>query len=190
MAYISETSSKASCLLNLLRRSMHNCSKDAKKRAYIALVRPHLEYCSPVWSPHQLKLINTLEKVQQRAARWVCGTKWDPINHGWTASYATLYSELKWPSLQQRRSIAVCHQMYKIVHNLDCIEFDKYFIYKKILCRFHPYSLSIPSSRINVFRFSFFINAPHLWNDLPSDVVQLSSFYSFKSQLKSLFCKY
>ena len=65
--HISETSSKASRLLNLLRRSMHNCSKDAKKRAYIALVRPHLEYCSPVWSSHQQKLINTLEKVQQRA---------------------------------------------------------------------------------------------------------------------------
>jgi len=32
------------------------------------MVRPHLEYCSTVWSPHNVKDKQMLEKVQQEIA--------------------------------------------------------------------------------------------------------------------------
>ena len=44
--HVSETKTKATCVLNLLRRSMQGCSNQAKARAYTALVRPHLETCA------------------------------------------------------------------------------------------------------------------------------------------------
>ena len=52
--------------------------KEAKKRAYVALVCPHLEYSLPVWNPC-LKDCNKFEKVQKPAAclsycRWVTHT--------------------------------------------------------------------------------------------------------------------
>ena len=50
--HISGITHKATKILNILRRAMYTCSSNAKNRAYIALVRPHLEYCSPVWSPY------------------------------------------------------------------------------------------------------------------------------------------
>jgi len=34
-------------------------------KAYCTYVRPMLEYCSPVWSPHSICLINIIKKVQQ-----------------------------------------------------------------------------------------------------------------------------
>ena len=63
--HIQEVSNKATRVLNVLRRSMFGCHHEAKKRAYMALVRPHLEYCSPVWSPHQHKLTDALEKYRR-----------------------------------------------------------------------------------------------------------------------------
>ena len=62
--HIAEAAAKANRAMNLLRRTMYGCIKNAKKRAYIALVRPHLEYCAPVWNPYQHKDCETLEKVQ------------------------------------------------------------------------------------------------------------------------------
>ena len=69
------TKAKAFNVLNILRRSLRNCSKDAKLRAYNAIVRPCLEYCCPVWLPHQSTIICDLEKVQKCAARWILGVK-------------------------------------------------------------------------------------------------------------------
>ena len=37
-----------------------------KQRPYTALVRPHLEYCAPVWAPQQQRLIYNIEKVQKQ----------------------------------------------------------------------------------------------------------------------------
>ena len=78
---------KVNRILSLLRRSMYGCSMEAKKRAYIALVHPHLEYCSPVWNPH-LKDWDKLVKVQKRAACWeYC--RWDHHGHIHMKRYAS-----------------------------------------------------------------------------------------------------
>jgi len=56
---------KANHILSLLRRSMYGCSKEVKKRPYVALVRPHLEYCLPVWNPHLKKDCDKLESAEK-----------------------------------------------------------------------------------------------------------------------------
>ena len=42
-----------------------------KEAAYKGMVRPILDYGSSVWDPHPDKLQKELEKVQNRAARFV-----------------------------------------------------------------------------------------------------------------------
>ena len=163
---------------------MHGTSNTSKELAYIALVRPHLEYCSPVWNPHQKKYIQDLEKVQKRAARWVGGVRWDSSTKSWTESYNTTYLKLRWLSLVNRRTYLDCYQTFKIINGLDCISFKDYFKQNKGNLRSNSHNLFIPQSSINAFRYSYFVNATHAWNKLPISVVQ-SQGPSFKQNLLS-----
>ena len=185
-AHVAEITAKANRTLSLLRRTMQGCSRDAKTRAYCALVRPHLEYCAPAWNPYQLKDCAKLEKVQQRAARWV-GSQWDPSLKKWSKSYQEICAELHWPTLELRRQFLICCQVFKIIHSLDCISFSEYLSFTRASStRSHNLTLFCSRSRINSFRYSFFVNCPFVWNKLPYDVVNVLSIGSFKAKLRNV----
>ena len=143
-----------------------------------ALVRPHLEYCAPVWSPHYSKDKLALERVQKRASHWIC-SKWDCKSYSWSNSYEEALLELHWPTIVQRHKILSCSQVYKIINSMDCIDFSNHFSFISRCTRFHSLAITCVNSRVNAFRYSFFVNAPH-------NVVN-SSVSSFVSNLTSLF---
>ena len=178
-----DAATKATKVLNLLRRSLHGCKQNIKKRAYLALVRPHLEYCAPVWSPHYQKDKAKLERVQRRATHWIC-SKWDPLNHCWSKSYDEELNELGWPTISQRHTLLVGSQVYKIVHSLDSIDCSRYFVLRNGRTRSQN-SIVCIQSRINSFRYSFFVNSPFIWNSLPLEVTNSASLYTFKRNLSA-----
>ena len=69
--HISNVCSKANRTLGFLRRTPFSCPQKMKEAAYKGMVRPTLEYGSSVWDPHSDQLQEELEKVQNRAARFV-----------------------------------------------------------------------------------------------------------------------
>ena len=86
---------------------MYSCPPDVKEAAYKGLVRPVLEYGSSVWDPHTHGLQEELEKVQNRAARFVTG------NYVFeTGSMTGILGQLKWGSLNKGLKVdqlANCH---------------------------------------------------------------------------------
>lgn len=62
---------KALKKLGYIRRSLSDAPKDTKLVAYRTLIRPILEYASPVWNPYKHCEINPVESVQRKAIRFI-----------------------------------------------------------------------------------------------------------------------
>ena len=69
--HISNICTKANKTLGFLRQTLFSCPQNVKEAAYKGMVCPILEYGSSVRDPHTGKLQEELEKVQNRAARFV-----------------------------------------------------------------------------------------------------------------------
>ena len=81
-----------------------------QRQLYLSLVRPHLEYAAPVWSPYLHKDINMLERTQQFASK-MCTKIRD-------SSYNELLERLHLPTLAQHRlHLSLCF-MYRTIHKL------------------------------------------------------------------------
>ena len=82
--HISNICTKANRTLCFLRRTLFSCPQNVEEAAYKGMVRPTLEYGSSVWDPHPGKLKKELEKVQNRAARFVTRNyDYETGSHGW-----------------------------------------------------------------------------------------------------------
>ena len=102
---------KARKILGLLyRRFYSNSDGSTLLQLYLSLVRPHLEYASPVWNPHMHKDIKLLENVKNFATQMIT-KKWD-------CGYQELLDMVALPSLETRRLQSSLCMLYKIVHNL------------------------------------------------------------------------
>jgi len=60
---------RASRMLGMVGRTIHSRAPSILLQIYKSIVRPHLEYCSPAWSPYYKKDKEILERVQHRFTR-------------------------------------------------------------------------------------------------------------------------
>ena len=92
---------KLTAFLALLDVLLDQKNPDLFSKLYKSLVRPIVEYCSPVWSPHLKKDIATLEKVQRRASRFALGTNANGM------SYEDRLKRLQWPTLEKKENLVI-----------------------------------------------------------------------------------
>ena len=140
--------------------------QDVREAAYKGLVRPILEYGSSVWDPHYEGLIDDLEKVQKRAARFV--TRNYTYEKG---SMTGILKKLKWESLQKRRKDNRIILLYKGLKGRAKIPTDD-LIPKNRRCRNqHSLAFQIPSASTNAYLHSFFPQTIRDWNELPDSLI-------------------
>lgn len=171
--HIESICSKARKITGLLYRRFKSANRNTLLQLYLSMVRPHLEYASPVWNPFMCKEIKRIEDVEKFAMR--------VITRRWDTGYQDLLNMVNIPSLESRRMHSSMCTLYKIVHGL-C------FFPPDIVLHGHNYSqrtnrelfLHQPFARTNAFYNSFVPRATNIWNSLPASLV-MSSYNTFKA---------
>ena len=69
--HMDQTVKKANSTLGFHCRNLRISNKQTKSAAYFSMVRPIIQYCSKVWSPHTKEYVSKVEMVQRCAARYV-----------------------------------------------------------------------------------------------------------------------
>ena len=179
--HISAFTGRANSSLGFLRRNLYNCPEQIKTQAYYSLVRPHLEYAWSVCDPHTQKNIQSIAKVQSRAASFV-----KKCNQHTLSTITSLLEELKWPSLEQRRKQTRLINLYKIVKGTLAVEIPNYFRQKERQKRnYHPLKFINAGYRTNVYIYSFFPRCIKEWNDLPETIIEATNIEAFKLALRA-----
>ncbi len=179
--HINQVSSRSNSTLGLLRRNLRYGPQALKETAYFSLVRSVLEYSCTIWDTHWLKDVNKLEMVQRRAARFMNNKyKW---NDG---SVIIMLRDLKWTNLRDRRRELRLALFYKVVHHLIAVpSSDILTLQTRSRAHHHQSYKHITTSTTN-FSESFFPRTVPEWNRLPKKVVNCTTIYSFKANLKKL----
>ena len=116
--HIDNVAAKGNRTLGFIRRNLRECTKQVRETSYLTILRPTLEYAAMVCDPTTQTLIQTLENVQRRAARFVIN---DYISRT-LGCVTSMLTSLEWQTLEQRRRISRLVMMYKIQHQLVDID--------------------------------------------------------------------
>ena len=178
--HIGNITMKANKALGFVRRNLAQASPVVKELAYFSLVRPHLEYASVVWDPYHTTMVNKLEKVQNRAARFV------KKDYDRTSSITAMKKELQWDTLADRRKQKRLTMFYKAVHSSVALPLPAYLV-KNIRAsrQDHNQKYREVQCRIDTFKESFFPRTVREWNKLSQDTVDSPSWSSFAEKLKA-----
>jgi hypothetical protein len=168
-------------MLGFLKRNLRIINQETKSAAYFSLVRLNLEYCASIWNLHHKQSIQKLEMTQRKAARYTTN------NYTTTSSVNEMLQQLKWETLESRRTQIQLTMFYKIVNNLMDIPADPYLTPSKTGPRTtHLKKMLQYHTRTDTLKFSFFSRTIPTWNILPATVAEAPDLVSFKRVLASL----
>jgi len=179
--HINSICAKAYSRIRMLFRGFVSRNPELLVKAYKIYVLPLLEYCTVVWSPWQIGLINSIENVQRYFTRRLF---W-PVERPYYERLAILDLEL----LELRRLKLDLYYCFRIINNLACIDSTQFFKFDtrnifavrdyddKLLVRNKPAN----NNRTEHFYFN---RCVPLWNSLPYTVRVVTCIRDFKLSLQ------
>ena len=166
--------------LFLLRRIRTFLPTQSRIQFYNYYVKPYLEYCCSIWGSTSQENINTIVKLQKRAARLI-------LDADFSTPSAILFQELKWISFSD---IVKFHQLslvFKCINKIAPVYLQDLFHQKS---NYHSYVLrSSNTDRLDVPRQhtrSLSFKGPQLWNKLNNEIRNCTTLTSFQSKLTQL----
>ena len=170
---------KANKVLGMMNRTI--CSKDHRILTclYKSLVRPHLEYCSPAWSPYYKKDKQMLEKVQHRFTRMIPGLK--------NLDYEERLRNLGLWSLEERRNRMDLLEVFKMKSGSSAVPFNTFFVIDtQQRTRGHTWKIVKQRNNLDVRKYFFSSRVVDRWNKLRQTDIDCESINGFKNKLDKL----
>jgi ribonuclease P/MRP protein subunit RPP40 len=175
-SHCSTASKKANRALGLIQRAFRCRNKQFVLPLYIALVRPHLDYCVQAWRPHYAQDIQLLERVQRRFTRMVHGLGGLP--------YEQRLQRLNLTTIETRHIRADLLEAFKIIRGKEKLDPTTFFTFSSYSrTKGHQYKLYKPRARLDCRKYFFSHRVVDLWNELPNDAVSCETTDQFKRHL-------
>ena len=177
--HISTICRKASQQLNIIKRLGPYLNRLNKLTIFHTFIFSNFNFCPLAWHFCTEKNSKKIEKVQERALRFVY--------EDYNSSYDNLLKKAKVPSLQIRRMRTMALETFKIMNKLSpsCLHSLVHLRNSKYYFRYNNI-LDIPQVRTSRYgKKPFKFAAATLWNSLPDHFRTENSFSQFKSLMQS-----
>ena len=205
---------KASSRLGLMKRSLRFVKDRKQKRAfYLALVRSLFEHCSIIWRPTTNTLLEKVESIQRRAVKWILQEQDHhyndieyssrlrdldlmPMEYKFELTDLIMFHHI----LNDRSVVKLPPYLLPIDSNdrsrlrsnirqperlHDCDSTGVPDLNNMRSNRYDRLSLKCAvEGRARSFKSGFFFRTHIMWNDLPTDLKEVTEPGSFKSALK------
>ena len=168
---------KSNIVLGLIKRNFKYMNEDIFVKLYKTLVRPLVEYASPVWNPKKIKNVKLLEGIQRRATKLIAQVKDLP--------YPLRLQKLNLTTLEYRRKRNDIIEVFKIFEGYNDVNYKKFFDQPVAsITRGHKYKITKNRCNTNI-RQNFFTNRIiKTWNNLPENIINSESIETFKTRLE------
>ena len=163
-----------------MHKLKYSISRNALNQMYMFFLLPVVEYASVVWDGCSEQDSQTLQKIQNEAARLVTGLTR-------SVSLENLFKECGWTTLSKRRQQHKLSFMYKV--NNGIVPSYIHDLIPPLLSEISNYPLrnnrniSVPFNRTSISQESCIPSSIRLWNSLEDDLKNLLTLQTFKNIL-------
>ena len=176
---VSSMCKKAAKQLNALKRIGHLLDQSSRLSIFRAYIMSNFNYCPLVWHFCSKKNLSKLERIQERALRFVY--------RDYKSSYEKLLDQAKLQSLHLGRLRSLATEIHKAVHGGAPPYVSSLFTERESeysLRRNHSLILP-PYNTISFGKQSIRYTGPKVWNSLPNNLRQTTSLKEFKNLIST-----
>ena len=164
--------------LAFVRRNLYSCPQHIKS-ASTTIVRPLVEYSSSAWDPHTKTLVNKIEMVQTRAARF-CHNDYKTIENGCVSE---MIRKLNFEPLNIRRTNKRLTIFHKAINGHLALPIGHLQPVLRRTRHRNSKAYNTVNTRKDCYKYSFFPRKIKDWNSLTDKIATIKEPHKFKLAL-------